>query len=273
MSKPNLSDIIKNIKIAANQHSPEILTGIGIGGMLTVTILAVRATPKALLLIEAEKDRQNEELQEEADSKGWDTYDEVTKLKLPILIKTTWKCYLPATITAGVSMGCLIGASSVSLGRNAVLATAYSLSETALKEYREKVVETIGEKKEKSVQDSIANDKIRKNPVNSKEVIITEKGGTLCYDVISGRYFKSDIDKIKKIVNELNRQMITDEYISLNDLYYELGLDSIRLGDDLGWNISNGLIDLNFSSQLTSDDSPCLTMDYRVAPRKGFQNC
>ena len=78
-------------------------------------------------------------------------------------------------------------------------------------------------KKEQSVKDAIAKDKLEQNPIVSREVIITEKGNTLCYDVISCRYFRSDIDKIKKIENELNRRMRDDMYISLNDFYYELG--------------------------------------------------
>ncbi|MFR8351429.1 MAG: DUF6353 family protein [Blautia obeum] len=45
------------------------------------------------------------------------------------------------------------------------------------------------------MKDAVAKDKVEKNPVVTREVIITEKGNTLCYDAISGRYFKSDIEK------------------------------------------------------------------------------
>lgn len=250
MKKPKLSSISKGIRGAITKHSPEILTGIGIAGMITTTIMAVRATPKALILIEERK--------EEID---------VDKLTPVELIKTTWKCYIPAAITGSLSIICLIGASSVNARRNAALATAYTLSESALKEYQEKVIETIGEKKEQTVRDAIAKDKIDKNPVSSREVIITEKGNTLCYDAISGRYFKSDIDKIKKAENELNRRMRDEMYISLNEFYYEIGLNPIKIGDDLGWNIDHGYIELNFSSQLTDDGNPCLVIDYQLAPR------
>ncbi len=250
MKKPKLSSISKGIRGAITKHSPEILTGIGIAGMITTTIMAVRATPKALILIEERK--------EEID---------VDKLTPVESIKTTWKCYIPAVITGGLSIICLIGASSVNARRNAALATAYTLSESALKEYQEKVIETIGEKKEQTVRDAIAKDKIDKNPVSSREVIITEKGNTLCYDAISGRYFKSDIDKIKKAENELNRRMRDEMYISLNEFYYEIGLNPIKIGDDLGWNIDHGYIELNFSSQLTDDGNPCLVIDYQLAPR------
>jgi len=250
MNKSNLSKIVKGIRTSISKHSPEILTGIGIAGMITTTIMAVRATPKALILIEEKK--------EEID------VDKLTPIEL---IKTTWTCYIPAAITGGLSIICLIGASSVNTRRNMALATAYTLSESALKEYQEKVIETIGEKKEQSVRDSIAKDRIKRDPVTSKEVIITERGNTLCYDVISGRYFKSDIDKLKKVENELNRRMRDEMYISLNEFYYEIGLKPIGIGDDLGWNIDHGYIELSFSSQLADEGTPCLVIDYRVAPR------
>lgn len=255
MNKINLSKIAKNVQTAMKKHSPEILTGIGIAGMITTTVMAVRATPKALLLI-AERECEDESV-----------FPNLTLLEK---VKTTWTCYVPAAITGIMSVSCLIGASSVNVRRNAALATAYTLSESALKEYQEKVIETIGEKKEETVRDAIAKDRLDNNPVSSREVIITEKGNTLCYDAISGRYFKSDIDKIKKAVNEINRNMLDEMYVSLNDFYYEIGLDNTKIGDDLGWNVNDGFVDLRFSSQLATDGTPCLVIDYNVAPRYDY---
>ena len=53
----NLSAITKNIGRKIKKHSPEILTGIGIAGMISATVMAVKATPKALKNIECEKRR------------------------------------------------------------------------------------------------------------------------------------------------------------------------------------------------------------------------
>ena len=252
MYKPRVSTVIKSIRKSVTRHSPEILTGIGIAGMVTTTVLAVKATPKALRLLE-EAQRESED--------GLTGTDKV---------KVCWKCYIPAAVTGVVSVSCLIGASSVNNRRNAALATAYKLSETALTEYRDKVVETIGEKKEQLVREKVAEEHIKKNPVSKNEVLITQKGETLCYDSISGRYFKSDIDKIKKTVNDLNRRMLNDMYISLNEFYYELDLDGIGVGDDLGWNIDNGFIDIDFGSQLADDGTPCVVINYSLAPRYDY---
>ena len=270
MSKFNLSTAFKSLEIGAKKHSPEILTGIGIAGMVTSTVLAVKATPKALILVEEEKRRQNHALLEEAKESGVDICNHVDKLKPLEVVKTTWKCYVPAAVTGTMSVLCLIGASSVSARRNAALATAYTLSETALKDYKEKVIETIGEKKETEVREAIAKDKIEKNPVTNHEVIITSNGDTLCYEAISGRYFKSDIDKIKKAINEANHQLLNDSYISLNEVYDWIGLDHTKIGYDLGWNIEQGMIEVNFDSMLATDGTPCVVLDYDKMPQYNF---
>ena len=271
MKRPDFSRIAKSVKVGLHKHSPEILTGIGIAGMITTTVLAVRATPKALILIEEEKRRQNKELYEDAERKRLDSHPRVDRLKPIELVRTTWVCYIPATITGALSIACLIGASSVNIRRNAALAAAYSLSESALKEYQEKVIETIGEKKEQEIRDAVAKDKIQRDPVVNKEVIITGRGETLCYDTITSRYFKCDIEKLRRVENELNKRLISEMYISLNEFYYEIGLRSTDIGDDLGWNLADGFINLEFSSQLAEDETPCLVIGYRVAPRYDFR--
>ena len=60
-------------------------------------------------------------------------------------------------------------------------------------------------------------------------------------------------------------------YIALNEFYYEVGLPGTKMGDELGWNIDGGLIGLDFSSQLSEDGTPCLVIDYRIAPRYEYE--
>lgn len=256
MSKEGLKRTIKSAGRVLTKYSPGILTGIGITGMIGATFMAVKATPKALYLIEAKK--------EEA---------EVEELTPVETIKTCWKCYIPATLTTVLSAVCLIGASTVSAKRNAALATAYSISEAALREYQEKVVEVIGEKKEKAVRDAVAKDQIERDPVTKSEVVIIDSNSnTLCYEPLSGRYFKSTIDKIKKAEIKLDRQMIQEMYVSLNDFYWEIGLDGTDLGDQMGWNLSKGYMDLSFSSQLADDGTPCAVIVYGIPPVYDYQN-
>ena len=254
MGKTNLATISKDIRSFASKRSPEILTGLGIAGMITTSVLAVKATPKALELIEEKKKEE------------W--VDQLTSLEI---VKVAWKPYIPAIVTCVVSTSCLIGASSVNAKRNAALATAYKLSETALSEYKEKVIETIGEKKERVVRDKVAEERVKKNPVSKNEVIVTGNGKTLCFDPISGRYFMSSIETIKRAENELNKQMLHDisGYVSVNEFYDELGLDHISIGNELGWN-TDQLIDISFSSQLNDNGEPSVVLDYLVAPKRDY---
>ena len=266
MSKSTLSKFANGVRTTLVKHSPEILTGIGIAGMLSTVVLAVRATPKALIAI---RDAENQKFNDQVDA-GMDPEEVSDKLTTIETVKATWKCYIPAAVTGGMATVCLIGASSVSAKRNAALATAYTIADAALRDYQEKVVETIGEKKEQAVREAIAKDKIERDPVETREIIITEKGNTRCYDAISGRYFTSDIESIRRAENVLNKRLMDEMYVSLNELYWELGLSSTNIGDEMGWNVDNGLIELNFSAQLSTDGEPCLVVDYRIAPKYGY---
>lgn len=252
MSKSNLAKIATNLKLSMIKHSPEILTGIGIAGMIATTVLAVKATPKALEYI---------------DDATYEKKEPLTKVET---VKSCWKCYIPAAVTGATSVACLIGASSVSNRRNAALAAACSLSETALREYREKVVETIGEKKERAVRDEVAKERLEKAPVSNSEVIFTGNGETMCYDWYTSRKFKSDIDKLKNAINELNSQMLDEGNVCLNDFYYALGLPNAGIGDTIGWSYNkDGLVKLSLSSQL-DNGVPCMVVDFEIAPHYNY---
>lgn len=254
MSKSKMAQLMRVAKTSITKHSPEILTGIGIAGMITTTVLAVKATPKAIRLIEEAKEEKGEDL---------------TKVET---VKTCWKAYIPAAAICIASTACLIGASSVSIRRNAMLATAYKLSETAFSEYKEKVVETIGDEKEKVVREKVSEERIKKNPITKNEIIMTDYGDTQFYETLSGRYFKSDIEQIKKVVNYLNKDMLQDMFgtISLNEFYDELELERIDLGDELGWRVDKGLIEIDFTSKIADNGKPCIVLDYINAPHYGF---
>lgn len=250
----NLKDFFKTIGNSTKKHSPEILIGLGITGMMSAVIVSVKQTPLAIQLLEEKK----KEL-------------DVEKLVPIDILKTVWKCYLPVAITFIFSAGMIVSANVVHVKRHTAIVAAYELCEGVIREYKNKVPEVIGEKKEQTIVDAIAKDKLEEHPVpDKKEIIITGAGNTLCLDSISGRYFYSDIDKIRKIENFMNKRLIDDMYISLNELYYELGLEEIKIGDDLGWDVNKGLIDLSFSSQLAQNEIPCLVIGYRNPPTYMF---
>lgn len=260
LPKLNLSKVAKNMQHTLGKYSPQILTGIGVAGMITTVVLAVKATPKALELIEDKK--------EELDA---------GKLTVVDTIKTAWKPYVPAVVTGVLSTVCIIGGNAVGTRRTAALAAAYKISETALHEYKDAVVETIGEEKAKEVKEKVAQNKLDKNPVVEKQIIVTNKGTFLCYDSLSGRYFQSDMETIRKAQNDINDYLFSEDYASLNMFYDFLGLEHTRLGAELGWKIDSGTLQIEFDSTLASDKSqgiapgtPCLVLDYNVAPKYEF---
>lgn len=255
----DLKQIAKNLGGTISKNSPTILTVVAVGGVVTTAVLAVKATPKALQLLDDEVfERQRWEEDEE---------NPPADLSVKDIIRITYKCYLPACGVGLATIVCIIGANTVHLRRTAALAGAYTITETALKEYQAKVVETIGKNKELKIRDEIASDHIKKNPPSSNEVILTGKGEMLCYDNGSGRYFKHDIEDIRRIENRFNKQLLHEDHLSLNDLYYELGLTPTTLGEDLGWHIETGMLEFKFSSTLApSTDEPCLVIDYNIKP-------
>lgn len=255
MNKQNVAKLFNIIKTGVNRKRAEILIGLGIAGMITTTVLAVEATPKALKLMDDAH------------------HDKGEPLTVPEKAKVTWKCYIPAVVTGTVSIACLIGSNSVNARRNAALATAYKLSETALTEYKDKVVEEIGEQKEKVIREKIAQDKVDKMQENKTEVVVVGSGDVLFLEPVCGKPFKSDIETVRKVINDFNYRMTTgqEEYISLSEFYDEFGLRHTTASDDLGWNLGrDGQIDIDFVAGTTEEGKPCLVLDYRVAPRYDY---
>lgn len=267
MNTTPVTNLLKAAGRFTAKNTPQILMGLGITLAGTTTVLAVSETPKALKLIEEAKQKRNAELRNEAIENGHEEYAIVEQLPVKDVIKVTWKCYIPAAATGALAIACFIGSSKVSARRSAALLTAFTLSETAFSDYKKKVIETIGEKKEKVVREEIAKEKLAKDPVENHQVIITGNGNVLCYDAVFGQYFESNMETIKKAVNNINYQMLGTEYASLNDFYDELGIPHIDIGNMMGWNIGKqGKVEIDYTSQISSDGRPCIVIQYNVVP-------
>lgn len=264
--KVNVKPFVKACKVGLTKNAPTILTMTGITAMASSTYWAVKATPKALALKEKAEVEKNKKA---GTFKGDKVNDWIPLTKVEI-VQTCWRCYAPAFITGVLGAACLIGANSMNLRKNAALAAAYALSETNFKEYREKTLEEVGEKKEEKIRNAVAEEKITKNPVNTSTVLETGNGDTLCYDAICGRYFKSSIEKLKSALNELNMELVQDGYVSLNQYYDLIGLPDGMLGDDLGWSINDNhsTVQLDLSAQLTKDEAqtPCMVVAFKYGP-------
>lgn len=278
METKGFTQMTKNLGGIITKNSPTILTGVAVAGLVTTTVLGVRATPKALALIDDyvwnkyEDEVENPEEMSFAewlgvDTDGYSWRDRANYLSRIETVKLTWKTYIPTFAVGAITIACIISANHISLRRNAALASLYGLTEAAFKEYQTKVVETIGKNKELKIRDEVSADRIKKNPLGENEVIFTGKGEVMCYDSLSGRYFKSDIEQIRRTINGLNRDLLSDMFLTVNEFYYAIGLSGIKLGDQMGWDIDKGLLEVDFSAQLSEDGEPCLVLNYSIEPR------
>lgn len=173
------------------------------------------------------------------------------------IIQLTWKNYIPPAVAFLGTTVCIVGSNRVSSRKIVAATMAYSLSEKAFNTYKEKVVEQLGEKKEKAIVDEIAADNVRRNP----PPLIISGSGVLCCEADTGRYFNSTKETIEQAVNKVNAIAFRHCYVSLDDFYDLVGLDHTAHSHDFGW-VAGRLMELYWSSSITDDGRPCLTFVY-----------
>ncbi|MBP5595636.1 MAG: hypothetical protein J6Y02_09665 [Pseudobutyrivibrio sp.] len=268
--KVPIKEMWKGLTGFVNNNSSTILTVIAVSGVFATAAAAIKMTPKATEILENRK-RSMEDLNEDKDEMSDEEYKEARKQIYISFAKDMAKVSWPVVLSAGITVTSIIGAHKIDTRKRAALAATLSITESKFKDYREKTKEVLGEKKEQKLRDDICKDKVKSTPTDN--VIDTGKGDVLCLDAVSGRYFKCNADFIRNRVNFLNNKLLSEMWISLNELYSELNLPSIRVGEDIGWNINkDGLIEVDFSSQLTEDDRPVLVLDYTVEPRWDYKS-
>jgi hypothetical protein len=246
------SDLAKRLAKLTADNSPAIFTALGVAGALTTAYLTGKATIKAMKIVQHE-----ERIRELPD--GPITNQQVVSL--------VWKQYIPPAGSAVVTIACIILANRIGSRRAAALAAAYAISERGFAEYKAKVIEKLGEKKEQGVRDEIAQDRVNKNPFN--DVFIVGEGQVLCYDSYTGRYFLSDMETIRRAVNDINHQINADFYASLSDFYALIGLPRTSMSDNMGWN-ADQLLEVTYSAVLSEAGKPCVAIDFRVEPVRGY---
>ena len=251
----SLEQLLKRAEKLVIDNSPTILTSIGVTGTITTAYFAGRASFRARDIVETDRV-----------SRGLSSIDE---MPFKYKVKIVWKEYIPAVGTGVLTIAAIIAANRIGMRRAAAIAAAYSLSERAFNEYKTKVVEKIGDTRERDVRDEVAQDRVKKNPITHSEVVLTENGDVICYDSISGRYFTSNMETIRRVQNDVNARIISDYYCSLNDLYNGLGLPRTPYGEEVGWN-ANSLLDIQFSAVLSEEGKPVISLDYRVYPVRDY---
>lgn len=251
-----LVDLLEKGHQLVNNNSTTILSGIGVTGSITTAVLTGRASFRAARIIDSEV---AERKARSGNVPGEENLDNKDKFKL------VWHLYIPPVGVGAITVTSIIAANRVSSKQAAALAAAYSVSEKAFTEYRERVVEKFGEGKETAVHDAFVKNRVENNPVNSREVIIAGTGEVLCMDIMSGRYFQSSVEEIKKAENETNFEIVNHMYASLSSFYDRIGLPATGFSDVLGFNVDNRC-EVKFSAQLSSDGRPCVAIDFHHPP-------
>lgn len=191
------------------RNASTIITCVGGAGVIATTVLAVKATPKAVML-----------LSEAEQTKG----EELTKLEK---VRVAGPVYIPTVLAGAGTLACVFGANVLSKRQQASLASAYALLDRSYKDYRTKAKELYGEGADIEVRDEIAKDKY-----DGTKAVGDEQ---LFYDEFSNRYFTTAITRVQEAKYQFNRDLMLQDWVTVNDFYGYLGIDPIDGGDELGW--------------------------------------
>lgn len=260
----NISQLVSKLGKTVNDNSPLILTGIGVAGTITTALLAGKASFKAERWIHAL------EFEAQVDPNGYEARTVfVRELSLKEKLQLVWPLYVPAVTTGALTITAVIVANRIGTRRAAAVAAAYTLSQETFQEYREKIIEKIGESKERQAHDEIAQERVNRQPVSAEQVIITGDGDYLCYDNYSKRYFRSTKQKLQRAEIEIKTTIINHDSASLNEFYAAINLPGTKFGEDVGWSNLETL-DLVFTTVLSENDIPCLVVDFRNDPAPNY---
>lgn len=183
-------------------------------------------------------------------------------------VELTWKEFVPALSAAAVTGACVVGLHGVLGRRIASIAAATTVVETQLNKLKTAVKDVATPQLREEIQNAAVRSTARETEVPVVADDLAE-GSQLCFEAYSGRYFIASMEDVRGGINDVNAQINSNFYASLNDLYDALGLERLRYGDDVGWN-TDSLIEPCFSADLTPDGRPYLVLDYQKAPSHAY---
>lgn len=240
------------------KHSPEILVGAGIVGVVGSTVMACKATTKLDEVLDEPKEKIEKihELMENPDMvpEGKEYTEEDGKKDLTIMYTQTAvkvaKLYAPAVILGTVSIAAILGGHNILRKRNIALAAAYTAVDKGFKEYRGRVIERFGEELDKELKYNIKAKEIEETVVNEdgtettvkKTVNVADPNTTSIY----ARFFDDGCTGWSKDP-EYNLMFLKDQqryandllksrgHLFLNEVYDMLGIPRSTAGAVVGW--------------------------------------
>jgi hypothetical protein len=193
-----------------------------------------------------------------------DRKDELTRIGKHILVPS-----LSGIATAGS----MVGSTKIANNRTAMYAELYTASSQMASTLGQKIVEQVGENKAKEIN-AQAVDEVRQtyHPLTPDTIIEeTGKGTYICYDEFGGRYFYSSETALKEVANIINKRLIGEYSVSLNEVYSEMGLAPTSIGYDVGFTVDN-FVEFQFSDGHVSeaDRRPCKIVNFLNKPVPEF---
>jgi hypothetical protein len=268
MQFPNLTAGLGRL---VSENATTLLTAGGVVGTIGAAAISFRAGMRSKdRLIEAISEHEKKATEYVVESDGMGQYPEFDK---KAHVKAIWPELVPPVLVCGATIASIVMSNRVSAKQAAVLAAGYGLAQNQLEEYKAKVLESVGVKKEEKIRDALAQDSVDKDPPKG-QVLMLGEGEVLFKDSLTGRYFKSTVDKVRKAENAVNAQLFHYQICSLSFFYDELDQPGTELSDGIGWNMSTSddrQVKLELSTTLTPDEKPCIVIGFNVLPKHNYE--
>lgn len=241
--------------LVLRKHSPEILMGVGIVGIVGSTVLACKATLKLEeVLYDAQHtlDTIDRTLADEM-YEGHYGEEDAKKDKTIVYAKTAvelGKMYAPAISLGIVSVACLVGSHSIMKRRNVAVVAAYKAVEESFANYRRRVVEEFGKDKDEEYRYGIirTEETVTETDENGKKTKVKKTVDTLDPNHISqyARFFDESCSNwsktpeynmifLKAQQNYANDLLVSRGHLFLNEVYDMLGMERSQAGAVVGW--------------------------------------
>lgn len=242
--------LLKPVAQFASRHSREILLAISVAGVVTTAVFAADGHSKA-------QDIRYEVDPEDRGKTVWNA------------VKARWTYYVPAVGSGVLTVSAILMGARVASKQIAALTVAYSASEKALDSFRKAANKVIRDPKQrKELEETVATEHIMSSEKKADAVFIGD-GQILCHDAYSGRYFSSTREDIRRAVNDINAELLANDYASLNMFYTAIGLKEVRSGDELGWNTDHRC-DVVFAPAMDAKGRPCIDIAFKPDPIPGW---
>lgn len=268
------------------KYAPEILTAIGIAGVVGSTVMIARASTKIEPVVDKFKlgkavYHEKLEFPEEESEK------DIQKQLVRVYMHTGFdfvKLYGPGITLSVASLASILAAHGIMQRRTVALLGAYKAVESAFATYRSRVIEEFGEEKDRDYISGFRTQTIEDEETGKKKKVkVFDPNARSPYS----RYFDEYNDNwskapeynllfLKNQQNYANDLLRARGHIFLNEVYDMLGLERSSAGQAVGWAITKedgdnyvdfsifGDVSANTRNFVNGGNEPVILLDFNV---------